>query len=113
MKKGQWENWLNLVLGVWLFILPWSASSSALSTAASWSLWLCGAGIAVSAIFALRDLKPWEEWINIVLGVWVALSPWTFGYANDPTLLWNSLVVGLAVTLLSVAALQVARKVKA
>ena len=113
MKKAQWENWLSLVLGVWFFVLPWTASSNLLTTAGSWNAWIAGAGIAISAIFALRELKPWEEWVNIVLGVWVAISPWTFGYAKDASLLWNSLVVGLAVTILSAAALQVARKVKA
>ncbi len=113
MKKAQWENWLSLVLGVWFFILPWTASSSLLTTAASWNAWVAGAGIVVSAIFALRELKPWEEWVNIALGVWVMISPWTFDYAKDATLLWNSLVVGIGVSVLSALALQIARKAKA
>ncbi len=109
MKNAKWENWVSLILGVWFFLTPWTIGS-ALSSAAHWNAWLVGAGIALSAYYAIRDLKPWEEWVNIALGVWVFFSPWTFGYQGNSTNLWSSIVVGLGVAVLSGLALPVARR---
>lgn len=38
---------------------------------------------AVSAV-ALRMFREWEEWINVILGVWIAASPWVLGFGHTP-----------------------------
>src|SRR5262249_19115749 len=35
--------------------------------------------------------------INIVLGIWLIVAPFLFGYAGIPTALWNDIFVGLIV----------------
>src|SRR6185312_14559076 len=45
------------------------------------NFWIVGAVIAVIAVMALFNLKPWEEWTNVIAGAWLFLSPWVFGYA--------------------------------
>jgi len=112
--NAQWENWLNLILGVWLFISPWvllSSLSPSATALAHWNFWIVGAVIAISSGLALQNLKPWEEWVNLVLGAWLIISPWVFGYAADVSLFWNSMLVGLAVAVFAVFALPVAQRI--
>jgi len=75
-----------------------------------WNFWIVGAIVFVSAAFALQDIKPWEEWTNLLAGLWLIISPWMFGYANQSNLLWNSLIVGLAVSVFSGMALPIAQR---
>src|SRR2546428_3985093 len=42
----------------------------------------------------------WQEWASFVLGLWLAMSPWIFGYADDqlaPTA--NAAFLGIALAL--------------
>jgi hypothetical protein len=51
----------------------------------------------------------WENWINVVLGIWILLSPWIFGYAGETVPFWNAFVTGLTAAGVSAAALPIAR----
>ncbi len=112
-KNANWENWLNLVMGAWVFIIPWSVPHSMTSLSGSgamWNFWIVGAVVVVSAALALQEIKPWEEWINLIAGIWLLLSPWLYGYASQSNLLWNSVFFGLAIAILSGLALLIAQK---
>jgi hypothetical protein len=112
-KKSNWEDWVNLLVGAWVFIIPWSVNHSlpnSYMNGAMWNFWIVGAVIVVSAGMALQNIKPWEEWTNLTAGVWLILSPWMFGYNSQSGLLWNSLIVGFTVSVLSGLALPIARK---
>lgn len=39
--------------------------------------------------------------LNVLVGVWVMLSPFVLGFADSPAALWNALVVGAAVVVLA------------
>src|SRR5215475_12214253 len=43
------------------------------------------------------------DWINVLFGAWVAVSPFVLGFARDRELRWDNIAVGLAVILLSFA----------
>lgn len=113
-NKAEWENWANLVLGIWLFFSPWIflENLNVVAMSVNINFWLAGILIAISAGVALQQLKPWEEWVNLILGVWVILSPWIMGFAAQKYLVWNSIVVGLAIAVLSGIALPVAQKLQ-
>lgn len=115
MNKAIWENWTNLVLGIWLFITPWmftTSLSADVTMRASWNFWIIGASIAVAAGLALQDIKPWEEWVSLALGVWMFISPWVFAYATDTNLLWNSLIAGAAVAVFSGISIPIAQRLQ-
>lgn len=118
MKKNgaTWENWLSLILGAWVFATPWVFNYSDLLSsqiyAISWNHWVTGVVLIVTSGFALQMLRPWEEWVNLLAGAWLFLSPWIFNYTIVPNLFWNSLIVGALVVLFSTLALPVARKLQ-
>ena len=106
--KTRWQDWVNLIVGIWLFISPWIFNYSGAGHA--WNSFLFGGAIAIFSLWALVDRKIWEEWINLVIGIWIFISPWILGFASSRTLLWNMLIVGAIVSVLSVWDVSVYRK---
>ena len=47
----------------------------------------------------------WRDAINLVLGIWLIVSPFAFIYAAQTTPAWNAYAVGIVVAVLSAAAL--------
>src|SRR6185503_8819053 len=47
----------------------------------------------------------WQDAANLVLGLWLAASPWMLSYASETTPAWNAHVVGLIVAVAAFAAL--------
>ena len=65
---------VNLILGAFLFIAPWLFNYA--PGAESWNAWIAGAVIAALSVVALSAFAEWEEWLNLVVGLWVIVSPW-------------------------------------
>jgi SPW repeat len=95
---------VELGLGAWLFLTP-SIFSFASEAAASWNAWLSGIAIGAIAITALVAFADREEWINLVLGLWVAAPAWIVGFASHATATRVHVLVGIAVAVLSAARL--------
>jgi hypothetical protein len=43
------------------------------------------------------------NWVNVVLGIWVIISPFVLGFANLRAVMWNDVAVGIAVALLALS----------
>lgn len=43
------------------------------------------------------------NWVNVVLGIWVIISPFVLGFSNLMALMWNDVAVGIAVALLALS----------
>lgn len=41
--------------------------------------------------------------LNIILGIWLIISPWVLGYSGLPWPLWNNIVCGVIIALLAAA----------
>lgn len=104
MEKRRWQDWANLVLGLWLFVSPRALDYSGV-TAAAWNAYVIGAGILVCAVIAARIPKAWEEIINMVLGVWLVLSPFVLGYSGMTEIALHSVLVGILATAFAIWAM--------
>ena len=100
--KFRWQDWANVLLGAALLSSPeWMGY--ALDGAATKNAYGLGAVLVIyNLIAACRLIDRGEEILNIVLGLWLAMSPYILGfYANpDPTLIARA--AGTAVTLLAI-----------
>jgi len=107
--SNRWQDWLNLVLGAWLFISPWvlgfaqtAAAAGATHSLAASNAWIFGVIVMLLSIAALARTQPWEEWLNLIAGIWLFISPWLLRYSQDYHALWNALIVGALVFILAI-----------
>jgi len=95
----QWEDWGNWILGIWLCLSPWPLLFSGDPTATRNAV-VVGALIILAEVVTLSVFQVWEEWINVALGVWLAVSPWVLGIPEAAAKA-NFVVVGLLVLALA------------
>lgn len=100
MKRDlMFVDWVNLALAVVLVISPWVLAFPA--GAATYNAVIAGLVIGLVAIGALVAFNQWEEWANLVLGVWVFIAPFVLGFAAATTAMWTHVIIGLAVAILA------------
>lgn len=88
----------NLILGMILFFSPWLFD---LAAGAQWqTASITGILIAVASIAALAAFAVWEEWLNLIAGLWLIVSPWLLGFQDSDAMTIN-LVVGTIVAVLA------------
>jgi hypothetical protein len=93
-------NIITAVAAALLLFSPWLFGFSG-EQVASWNAWIIGLLIVAKAFAAVVELQEWEEWINLVLGLWVAVSPWLLGFTGVHNALWTHVGVGIAVAILA------------
>jgi hypothetical protein len=110
-QRSRWPDLLNLIVGVWLFISPWSLALTH-STEASWTAWALGALIAAASVWAMaQPSSQLAPACAALLGLLVIISPWAFGFvAVVVVAMHNSVAVGIMVPLLAFWSLAQARK---
>ncbi len=101
LSARRWQDQLILVLGLWLIVTPWAFAYPAQS-AQMINAVVSGLVIAVLAAFELYKTYFWAVVLNLLVGVWVAVAPWVLRMAGDRPVLWNELIVGVAVAVLAV-----------
>ena len=88
----------NLALGVFLFVAPWLFSYAYESAKAD--DWVSSAIVIAISLAALWVFAEWEEWIGLVVGLWVLVSPWLLGFQHARAAAVN-VAVGLLIAYLS------------
>ncbi|UGQ47035.1 SPW repeat protein [Massilia endophytica] len=97
----RWQDELILLLGIWLFLTPWIFAYTIPSPHA-WNAFVCGLAMAVLAAFDLYKRYFWAVVGTVLLGLWVALSPWVlFAGFDHIAMMWNNLIAGLAAAILA------------
>lgn len=94
--EAKWSDWFNLFIGAWLILLPMLALGE-LSAAAAINSYSCGVIIAIVSLIALARPSKWEEWINLVVGMWVFIAPFLLGYWDLEYPAWNHIFSGALV----------------
>jgi hypothetical protein len=89
----------NLILGAFLFFTPWIFGFEAGHL--TQNAVISGIVIAVLAIAALAAFAVWEEWLNLIVGLWVLISPWVLGFQGNRTAMTVHVVVGALVAILA------------
>ena len=104
---SEWSNTklcdvANLILGAILLVSPWIFGFS--DGASTKNAFVSGAVIVVISIAALAAFAVWEEWLNLIVGLWVLASPWVLGFPGS-TAMQVHVVVGVIVA--GLAALEI------
>lgn len=103
-NQVQWASGLNVLAAIWLFI-------SAFAVAASGPMMtnniILGIAVFVLALFRFGGAyeQSWISWVNLVLGIWVIVSPWVvMGRGLEPTrdIMVNNVITGLVIGILAI-----------
>jgi SPW repeat len=101
-----WEDWLGMLLGVLIVLSPWfplQADREIVDAERSFIILnTFTVGLLVFGLAQLEyvALQRWEEGAEIVLGLWLIVSPYLFGYSADGMLrFWHTSLGGLVVLL--------------
>jgi len=70
----------QLLLAVLLFASPWLFAFAHRSVIAD--AWISAVPVAVISCAALLIFREWEEWTNLVLGLWISASPWVLHFQH-------------------------------
>jgi len=103
----RWQDWVNLVIGIWLFISPLVMVYPAGMPAITWNAYVMGAAIVLFSACAVYLPRAWEEALNTLFGVWMIVAPWVLGFAAQKEATMHSLIVGVVVVILALWAMTV------
>lgn len=95
-SRQRWQDWANLVLGIWLVLAPFFGVGMT-GNVAAWNSYLLGVLVAIFAAAALARPQQWEEWTNLVLGAWLIVAPFALGFTDQAGPTWNQIIVGLLI----------------
>lgn len=122
----RWQDLANMALGLWTFVSAaflrhamanvvfWHSMATAnppegVGGASMWSLAIVGVVVTFVALFAAIAFRPWLEWLNMALGLWLLVSPWVLDFHASAALRWNAILTGIAVAALAAWALTAER----
>jgi SPW repeat len=88
----------TLVLGAVLFVSPWLFSYA--HEAARADDWTSSLLVIASSAATLIAFAEWEEWANLIVGLWVLASPWLLGFAHGKAMPVN-VALGLLIAFMS------------
>jgi hypothetical protein len=98
METNRWQDRIMLVFGVWLIISPYVLSYTSYTGMAAWISYLFGVAVTAVAITALFYPRMWEEWVNLVLGIGLIVSPFLLQYINEEVMAtWNHFILGFLI----------------
>ena len=96
---------IKLALAAFLIMTPWVFGYTAV-VVASGNAWISGVVIGLASIAGIVALAQWEEWVSLIFGLWVAISPWLLGYqATVISAMRANATIGIAIVLLAAAEL--------
>ena len=89
----------NVLFGLVLLVSPWlfayAHGIAAIDMEAS------GVAVVLVSIAAIVAFSDREEWLNVVLGLWLTASPWVLHFAHT-TAAHVSVIVGIAIVFIAV-----------
>jgi hypothetical protein len=94
-------DFYSAAFGLFLFVSPWLFAYA--NKNARLDLWASGAAIAAISIAAIIAFSNWEEWLNLLLGLWLTASPWVLGFAHTRA---AHVSIGFGVMVAFIAALE-------
>ena len=90
-------GWVNILLGIWVILSPFVLTFSVFPRA-MWNNVIIG--ILVGIVGLIRTGTPQHpgwSWLNVILGIWLIISPFALGLFSQVAL-WNNVILGIVVT---------------
>jgi hypothetical protein len=110
----RWQDWIAILLGAWLIVSPWQLNFTLNHAAAANACALGTLLVMFNLMSVARLLEQGQEIINVMVGIWLLLSPYSLDFTHEHNATINVVVVGAAIVCLAfwqlVTAAQIKRK---
>jgi hypothetical protein len=104
MRTAKSLSWLVAVAGLWEVLAPFILGYSA-TTVAMWNAIVIGVVLIVLAAWtAFSENVRFDrnlEWFSALMGVWLVVAPFILAYSTTGVAMWNDIIVGVVVIVLS------------
>ena len=84
-----WILGMSLILSPWLFHFAPGVES--------WNAWAGGGVVAILSIAALFDSTEWMEWLSLIVGLWILVSPWVLKFPGSTDAMRTDAFFGLII----------------
>lgn len=101
ISTKRWQDQLILLLGLWLIVSPFAIGYPGTSAAAGNAI-IAGIVMAALAAFDLYKTYVWAVALNLVVGAWVAVSPWFIDVLQERAMMASLIASGVATVVLAV-----------
>ncbi len=115
LKNAKLENLITLLLGTYVFFIPWTFMDGFKSdrfNLVQWNFVILGGMVVYASISGIKKLEAWKEWVNLLAGIWLFISPFLLFYFDEKDLLWNSIVLAILIVGSSTFAIPIADKLE-
>ena len=108
MKAKRWQDWVMLILGIWLLVAPfWMSGYASHGSVAAGNSYIFGILVIAFAWAALATQRRWEEWVELAIGIWLVISPFVLRFwGSEHGAGVNTLILGILVLIDAIWALQ-------
>ncbi|HEX7642094.1 MAG TPA: SPW repeat protein [Burkholderiaceae bacterium] len=99
--RNRWQDWCIVAAGFWLIVSPHQLEF-ALDHYASGNA--CGVGallVAYNLMIAGRQVDEGQEFVNLILGIWLIFSPYALGFSWLVSASVDMIAIGAAIVVLS------------
>ena len=90
---GLGSSWVNILLGIWVLISPFVLGI--LTPNGTWSNVITGAVVVILAIIRWSMHQSGWSWLNLILGIWLVISPFVFFLSAAA--MWNNVILGVII----------------
>jgi hypothetical protein len=97
-KALQWEDWVGIAIGAWMVVSPWVVGFSD-HQAATMNALIMVTILVLEEMLELGAHEVAEEWIDIVAGLWLIVSPAVLGFGSLLPASLSTMAAGLLTVL--------------
>ncbi len=93
------SSWVNILLGIWVIISPFVLAFH--SPKGVWSNVITGVIVGILALVRWSMHQTGWSWLNIILAVWLVISPFVLFLGNAA--MWNNVILGIIIAALALS----------
>ena len=97
----HWQDPVTAVIGAWRGVSPWVLGVQGEAVPMANAV-VIGLALVAAALGAMLVPRAWEEWTELVLGLWLVVSPWALQFTTLNQARLDAVIAGIVVMLLAV-----------
>lgn len=105
MNEPRWQNWLSLILGIYIAAAPWVVPIFLPQTSASTMIevagLIAGLALAIVSMSGIFDPEIWTDWVKVLLGMVLLVIPWVADFSDNITFTYNFVLAGMVLIIIS------------